>query len=430
MIGMKVVVDLFSSIIELTYMITFYSIFGERKEMPKYKFLLLASFYILINVLSVTFVNNQIIFVLINLSLILLCSILFKITALKRVLCCVSLYLVSVLGEILFGTLISAINDMTIDQLKGNVIIYLQTVLTSKITVYAIVRIVKHFVKHKNIEVSNLTLVPFIVLPITSFSVLYLLADYVNKYDSQKIKILVFVSALFLLLSNLLVFFIYDYVLKEKEKRQQIEKQALLLSLEKEYQIELTNRQIEASKTMHDLKNKLYAIKDLLTTNVEGAMSEINKICDIVEKTKNIKITGVECIDALLSAKINEAKKYNITTNTNVAFASLKVDIIDLCVIIGNLFDNCIDAVKKISFSCERIIDIDIKQNQNFLSVLLSNPAESVSDDFDELETTKKDKLNHGYGLKNVKTLVKKYNGEIKYGKNGEKFVVNVILEN
>ncbi|MEG1963354.1 MAG: ATP-binding protein [Clostridia bacterium] len=226
------------------------------------------------------------------------------------------------------------------------------------------------------------------------------------------------------------MFFIYDYVLKEKEKRQQIEKQALLLSLEKEYQIELTNRQIEASKTMHDLKNKLYAIKDLLTTNVEGAMSEINKICDIVEKTKNIKITGVECIDALLSAKISEAKKYNITTNTNVAFASLKVDIIDLCVIIGNLFDNCIDAVKNISFSCERIIDIDIKQNQNFLSVLLSNPAESVSDDFDELETTKKDKLNHGYGLKNVKTLVKKYNGEIKYGKNGEKFVVNVILEN
>ena len=43
--------------------------------------------------------------------------------------------------------------------------------------------------------------------------------------------------------------------------------------------------------------------------------------------------------------------------------------------------------------------------------------------------TTKKDNQNHGFGLKSIDKIVKKYNGDIKISTNNNIFEINIILQ-
>ena len=45
------------------------------------------------------------------------------------------------------------------------------------------------------------------------------------------------------------------------------------------------------------------------------------------------------------------------------------------------------------------------------------------------LETTKDDKHNHGYGIKNVESIVKRYDGDISYKIGSNKFVADIMIK-
>ena len=45
-----------------------------------------------------------------------------------------------------------------------------------------------------------------------------------------------------------------------------------------------------------------------------------------------------------------------------------------------------------------------------------------------ELETTKKDNKNHGYGLKNIESVVQKYGGELIFNVRDGMFCLSVII--
>ena len=84
--------------------------------------------------------------------------------------------------------------------------------------------------------------------------------------------------------------------------------------------------------------------------------------------------------------------------------------------VLSNLLDNAIEAQ---TFVDNKRVEVFIDENEDVCSLKIYN---SISDDmvkaFKEdtlFKTHKKDKLMHGYGLKNVNDVVKKYNGRINY---------------
>jgi sensor histidine kinase regulating citrate/malate metabolism len=72
-----------------------------------------------------------------------------------------------------------------------------------------------------------------------------------------------------------------------------------------------------------------------------------------------------------------------------------------------------VEACEKLIYK-EKEIVLKIEENEKGVSFLIQNPTEM---EFEEgvikWKTTKEDKENHGYGLRNIKHIVEKYSGDM-----------------
>lgn len=85
------------------------------------------------------------------------------------------------------------------------------------------------------------------------------------------------------------------------------------------------------------------------------------------------------------------------------------------CSLFGNLLDNAIEACEQIKGE-ERRVNLYLKYQGEMLFIDISNNIDKPPVNKNgKWQTTKKDKKIHGYGLKSVEEIVKKYDGEIAY---------------
>lgn len=160
----------------------------------------------------------------------------------------------------------------------------------------------------------------------------------------------------------------------------------------------------------HDLKHQINALK-------KGAydQEEIEKIEDSLKIYDSIYHTGNDALDAVL----NEKSLYSTTNNIN--FTALidasKLNFLkngEIYSLFGNLLDNAIEAVNKIDNKEEKIISLEIKNNDNFLIISLENYTNNLIKFDNGLPlTNKKDKENHRFGTKSIQLIVNEHNGEL-----------------
>ena len=106
-----------------------------------------------------------------------------------------------------------------------------------------------------------------------------------------------------------------------------------------------------------------------------------------------------------------------------------KFEVYDLCTLFSNILNNAIEACEKLD-DADKLIKIVVDFNRDRLYIKGSNIIKnSVELDKDgNPVSTKQDKNNHGYGCKNIRTVVRKYEGEIEFFVNDGIFVVEIIL--
>ena len=75
--------------------------------------------------------------------------------------------------------------------------------------------------------------------------------------------------------------------------------------------------------------------------------------------------TGNNIVDIIINSKMNIAQSYGITITVNAKITNeIKIDDIDLSVILGNLIDNAIEAATKENE--EKYVHIQISQIRSF----------------------------------------------------------------
>ena len=131
----------------------------------------------------------------------------------------------------------------------------------------------------------------------------------------------------------------------------------------------------------------------------------------------------------ILNSKLLEAEKLGINININVDKITFSDNNYDLCLILGNLLDNAIEASSQVNDN--KWICITILKNNNIMNINISNnysisPVEKNG----KLYTTKLDKRSHGLGLDSVKQLVEKNEGVFNYKYENNIFEANVTLFN
>lgn len=178
----------------------------------------------------------------------------------------------------------------------------------------------------------------------------------------------------------------------------------------------------------HDYHNHMQSVKAYLAM---GSLEEARAYLDALEQDlDDINLlfnTGNINADAVLNAKISLAIKKGIQVDYKATVPrALTVSDIDLCVVIGNLIDNAVEACEKVASENQFIrLYIGILQKQLYLSV--SNATNETVRKFDEEYISTK-RGNHGHGLKRINRIVDKYGGFINRKNEPGVFVTEIML--
>nr|WP_275061413.1 GHKL domain-containing protein [Diplocloster modestus] len=130
----------------------------------------------------------------------------------------------------------------------------------------------------------------------------------------------------------------------------------------------------------------------------------------------------------VLNSKLLEAQKLGIVIKINSDKFNFSDNNYDLCLILGNLLDNAIEAS---SFAEIKWIHINILKNKNIININISNSLKNKPVEKNgKLCTTKGDNRAHGIGLLSVRQLVEKNEGIFNYKYDKYHFEANVTLFN
>ena len=192
-------------------------------------------------------------------------------------------------------------------------------------------------------------------------------------------------------------------------------------------EVENMYRQIRGWR--HDYRNHIQVLKsyaameDLASLNryLEELDTDLNTV-DMVLKTGNAMT------DVILNSKISlaKSKKIPVTADAHVPVA-LTTSEIDLCIIIGNLFDNAIEACMALPEE-ERMIRVymDMKNTQLYMSFTNTTALKKQKKENGRFFSTKG--AGHGYGLVRIDTIIERCQGYISRNSEDGAFTTEILL--
>lgn len=205
-----------------------------------------------------------------------------------------------------------------------------------------------------------------------------------------------------------------------------------LLNLQLDYQLKYYNSLKEKNSNLksykHDMINHLSTINNLINNNnIDYAKKYIFCMLDNFCAKNSIIDTGNPILDCILTEKLELAEKQNIKISKSIALnQSLKIDLLDYCIIFSNILDNAIEACSKVKFN--KYIEIKLLSKNNMLICKISNSIDNNIKINKDFKTTKSNSLDHGIGFKNIKNSINKYNGELSINYTDSIFEVSFIL--
>ncbi|WP_198018510.1 sensor histidine kinase [Sedimentibacter sp. B4] len=308
---------------------------------------------------------------------------------------------------------------------KNNEFSSIAGVIIVKILLYIAALFINNY---KNIK--NKTVIPYsywfaiFFIPIMS---LFIILTIIEMASDNVYKIVfVIVSLLFV---NFFVFYLYDNLSVQQEERYE----KLRLFQQNNYyqkQFELMKVSLKSTRSFkHDMKNHLAVLKLLFEKNeYNEAMKHIEQMTDAIITAKEYAQSGNVIIDSILNYKLQEAVHNGISVSLELNIPEqLNITSFDMSVILGNLLDNAINACSKLEK--DKRLDIKIKYKRGRLITKISNTYNgNLKYIGDNLITSNEDKENHGIGIKNIKFVLDKYNGEMEIEHTEDVFTVILLM--
>lgn len=249
-----------------------------------------------------------------------------------------------------------------------------------------------------------------------------------NSYEMNVIYTFIAMAGIIIINVISVFLLIMEQKLYEQKMRQQV---MLSAYQQKEKDIEsILDMQKQNSKQRHDIKNVLILISELIQDE------KYSKALEVLDKYstgyKNINVTEIVSnnivLNYLLNRKINECRNNGIDMGCYVLGNIEGIDDMDLYILLENLCDNAIEAARQCNNSTIRL---QISEDKDKLYIDIGNTTSgNVLKSNPDMNTTKKDKDLHGFGIMNIRDIIDKYNGTINYEGQGDNYLIcRCILE-
>lgn len=308
---------------------------------------------------------------------------------------CISLYIFYTLDSVEFS--FDPVNET-------NKIVYMKAILLSFIIMFAIIQIIRPLAKRRSYSLHYRYYVLISAIPLMSIYHLYILNHKTVYY---------FISAIGFLFLNVMIVYIFDTII-DKYKFMQEHTQ---LQHQMDYQDANYEKVVHSFKSIkriiHDTNQQFLYIEECIKRNeLTAAMEHIKTTLNKVEGAYQRVNTGNLVIDALITNTLNIGQANGIRIDTKLYLWSqeIHIDRYDLCVVIGNMLDNAIEASKKLTIAEDRYILIKIHSAESSLIIHISN---HMDNEVAHLHSQKPTPEFHGIGLTNIARICDKYGGHM-----------------
>lgn len=179
----------------------------------------------------------------------------------------------------------------------------------------------------------------------------------------------------------------------------------------------------------HDYRNHIQTMKSFAASgDMEAIKRYLDELDTDLSTVDTVVKTGNRMTDAILNSKISLAKSKNIPVTADAHIpVSLKTSELDLCVILGNLFDNAIEASLALPEKQRMIrVYMDMKNTQLYLSFTNFTAFKKRKKENGRFRTTKGE--GHGFGLVRIDAIVERLNGYISRNSEDGAFTTEILL--
>lgn len=177
----------------------------------------------------------------------------------------------------------------------------------------------------------------------------------------------------------------------------------------------------------HDFHHHLQALKvELESGEIDRALAYIEQLDNHLMNVDTLLKTGNVSLDAILSAKIAQAKLdgITVTVKANVPDNLLLSDL-ELSIIVGNLLDNAIEACRK--SMDKKFIRIFIGMKSKMLYFSMLNSSGEKRQKVGSLFQTHKSGA-HGFGLRRAEAILEEHGGWCKYNSEDRAFTSEFLV--
>lgn len=305
--------------------------------------------------------------------------------------------------------------------------------LISKLLMLILILVLRRFFVNENIiTIPNKYHMLLLTIPIGSMFVVYNIFAICLIANNKKYIGVSFASSILVLAINIIMFKLYLILSKEKELQKFNTVYEQQLELCNQHMREKESVMMNARNIKHDMKQHFIVLIELLDKNENDmAIVYLKKLIDMnILNSDGICKTGNIVIDSLINAKYTVASNLKIKFDIDIHIPiQLSFGSADICILLGNILDNAIEASLKMDEE-KRHIRLYMKYDCNTLIITVINTfiGDLNKNKDGRILTSKINPFNHGIGLESVRKVAKKYHGAVVIETKDNCFIIKIAM--
>ena len=336
--------------------------------------------------------------------------------------------IISVLAAYLFctprkwiGTLIASFADN--DPMLANI----GAILITIPLLFLIIRYVSPYIIRLKYESKTLVRL-FMLLPAIYYILEYAFTVYTTLLYTGGAVIVEFMDS-----AVVMLYFVFSMLSLEFSSQKHKAEQANVLLTTSATQAQkeiaqLSRFEQQAAIYRHDLRHHLSFLQSCIQEDrKETALNYINEIYDDLERSRFTRYSTNEPLNLILSSYADKASASSIHTDIRVTASDFtRFQIMDLCSLLGNAFENALHSCEQMEHPDKAYIKLKIYEKSNRLCINMVNTC-SVEPVF-ENKIPVSHKSNHGIGVISMISIIEKYGGVYGFSASNGEFHFQVSM--
>jgi uncharacterized protein YihD (DUF1040 family) len=285
---------------------------------------------------------------------------------------------------------------------------------------------VRKLADHGHYEVGRDSVVPLVTMILLVWVISIMELSSIEGFESG-----IYSHILYRIMDALCCFYVLWVQISHKEKVALNRELAGIHTAAKQQQAQykMTSETIESiNRKCHDLKHQIRLLKK--TTDEKALQDYLDEIEDDIMIYDTALETGNRALDTVLMEKGLFCKNHDIQWSCMVDGTKLDfMKIEDIYAIFGNALENAVTAVMQIASPQKRVISVKILEQNQLLMIQIQNYYEGQLNFEKGLPlTTKKNKSEHGYGMKSIRYTAEKYDGIVTVQAKNNIFMLQILI--